>query len=132
MTPLGQAMMEDMELLNLSPDTIRSCVFQAAQFAKHFGKSPYLLGPAEVREYQLLLLKEKKFARSTLKQVVAALRFFYTTTLGRGQGIEQLRHGKREKRLPVVLSKEEVLCGITPLRILPHMEGRRFQSSDEC
>jgi site-specific recombinase XerD len=120
MTPLRQRMMEDMQLRNLSPDTIRSYVFQVAQFAKHFGKSPDLLGSAEVREYQLFLLKEKKFARSTMKQVVAALRFFYRTTLGRDQGIEQLRYGKREKRLPVVLSKEEVLRSFSSTRNLKH------------
>jgi integrase/recombinase XerD len=120
MTPLRQRMMEDMELRNLSADTIRSYVFQVAQFAKHFGKSPDLLGPAEVREYQLFLLREKKYARSTLKQVVAALRFFYRATLGREQGIEQLRYGKREKRLPTVLSKKEVFTVFSVTRNMKH------------
>jgi integrase/recombinase XerD len=120
MTPLRHRMMEDMELRNLSPDTIRSYVFQVAKFAKHFGKSPDLLGPAEVREYQLFLLREKKFARSTLKQVVAALRFFYRATLGREQGIEQLRYGKREKRLPTVLSKKEVFTVFSVTRNMKH------------
>ena len=120
MTPLRQRMMEDMELRNLSPDTIRSYVFQVAQFAKHFGKSPDLLGSAEVRQYQLFLLREKKFARSTLKQEVAALRFFYRTTLGREQGIEQLRYGRREKRLPTVLSKKEVFTVFSVTRNMKH------------
>lgn len=120
MTPLRHRMMEDMELRNLSPETIRSYVFQVAQFAKHFQKSPDLLGPAEVREYQLFLLREKKYARSTLKQVVAALRFFYRTTLGRQQNLEQLRYGKREKRLPEVLNKDEVLALFSSTRNLKH------------
>jgi len=104
-------MMEDLEIQNYSPNTVRLYVFHVAQFAKHFGKSPDFLGPAEIREYQLFLLKEKKLSPSTLKQVVAALRFFYGTTLGRDQGMERLRlrYGKREKRLPTVLNKKEVL-----------------------
>jgi integrase/recombinase XerD len=121
MTPLRQRMMEDMELRNLSAETTRSYVFQVAQFAKHFKKSPDLLGPAEVRQYQLFLLREKKFARSTLKQVVAALRFFYTTTLGREESIKQLRYGKREKRLPTVLSKKEVF---TVFSVTPNLKHR--------
>jgi len=56
MTPLRREMMEDMELRNLSPITIKGQVFQVALFARHFGRSPDLLGPAEVREYQLFLL----------------------------------------------------------------------------
>ena len=121
MTPLRRRMMEDMELRNLSPETIRSYVFQVAQFAKHFGKSPDLLGPAEVRQYQLFLLREKKYARSTLRQVVAWLRFFYKTTLGREQGIEQLQYGKREKRLPTVLSNKEVF---TVFSVTPNLKHR--------
>ena len=120
MTPLRQRMMEDMELRNLSPATIDQYIFHVAKFAQHFGKSPDLLGPAEVREYQLFLLKEKKYARSTLRQVVASLRFFYRTTLGREQGIEQLRYGKREKRLPRVLSKGEVRRAFSSTRNLKH------------
>jgi len=118
MTPLRRRTIEDMQLRNLCPDTIRSYVFQVAQFAKHFGRAPDLLGPAEVREYQFFLLKEKKIARSTLRQVVAALRLFYRTTLGREQGIEQLRYGKREKRLREVLSKDEVFAVFSSTRTL--------------
>jgi site-specific recombinase XerD len=120
MTALRHRMMEDMELRNLSPETIRSYVFQVAQFAKHFQKSPDLLGPAEVREYQLFVLREKKYARSTLKQVVAAIRLFYRTTPGREQSLEQLRYGKREKRLPEVLNKDEVLAVFSSTRNLKH------------
>jgi integrase/recombinase XerD len=121
MTRLRQRMMEDMELRNLSPATIDQYIFHVAKFAQHFGKSPDLLGPAEVRQYQLFLLKEKKYARSTLRQVVASLRFFYRTTLGREQGIQQLRYGKREKRLPTVLSKKEVF---TVFSVTPNLKHR--------
>ena len=59
MTPLRQRMMEDMQIRDFSPNTIGSYIFQVAQFAKHFKKSPEVLGAAEAWEYQLFLLKRK-------------------------------------------------------------------------
>jgi hypothetical protein len=48
-TPLRQRMIEDTKIRNLSPHTIQAYVDRVAAFAKHFGKSPQLLGPKEVR-----------------------------------------------------------------------------------
>src|SRR5271156_5306712 len=50
-TPLRQRMIEDMKLRNLSPHTVQAYVDRVAAFAKHFGRSPRLLGPEEVRAY---------------------------------------------------------------------------------
>ena len=47
-TPLRQRMIEDMKIRNLSPHTIKAYVERVAAFAKHFGKSPQLLGQKEV------------------------------------------------------------------------------------
>src|SRR5947209_17544649 len=59
MTALRQRMIEDMKLRNLAPRTIEVYVERVATFAKHFGKSPDRLGPAEVRAYLLFLVQEK-------------------------------------------------------------------------
>ncbi len=55
MTPLRQRMSEDMQVRNLAPHTQRSYLQQVSQFARHFGKSPDLLGPDDIRAYQLHL-----------------------------------------------------------------------------
>jgi Phage integrase, N-terminal SAM-like domain len=55
-TPLRQRMIEDMKLRNLSPHTVQAYVDRVAAFAKHFGKSPQLLGPKEVRSYLVFLV----------------------------------------------------------------------------
>ena len=59
MTALRQRMLEDLQIRNYSPNTVAAYIRRVAEFAKHFGKSPELLGPEEIREYQLYLIKEK-------------------------------------------------------------------------
>jgi len=120
MTRLRRRMIEDMEIRNLSPQTIKGYVFHVAQFAKHFGKSPDLLGAEQIRQYQIFLLRERKIAMSTLNVVLSALRLFYKVTVGREWAMEHLRYPKRAKRLPVVLSKEEVLRVFSSIRNLKH------------
>jgi integrase/recombinase XerD len=108
MTPLRQRMIEDMQLRNRSPVTTNAYVRYVAQFAKFFGCSPANLTPEHVRQYQLHLLR-KKVSWSTFNQSVCALRFLYGTTLGRKDDIPRLPYGKKPKRIPVVLSREEVM-----------------------
>jgi len=108
MTPLRQRLIQDLQLRNFSTETIKCYVRYVAQFAKHFGRSPEVLTPEHAREYQLHLL-EKKVSWSTFNQSVCALRFLYGTTLGRKDYVERLPYGKKPKRIPVVLSRDEVL-----------------------
>jgi integrase/recombinase XerD len=108
MTPLRQRLIEDMQLRNLAPETIRGYVYYVARFARYFGRSPEQLTPAHARQYQLHLL-EKKVSWSTFNQSVCALRFFYGTTLGRKDYVKRLPFGKKPKRVPVVLSRDEAL-----------------------
>jgi integrase/recombinase XerD len=109
MTPLRRRMIEDMQLRNFSPHTIRAYVDRVAQFARHFGKSPALLGPAEVRSYLVHLVQQRRVSWSHYNQTVAALRFLYRVTLGREEALPRIACPRQPKRLPVVLSPEEVL-----------------------
>src|SRR5262245_57588692 len=108
MTPLRQRLIDDLRLRNYARRTIDTYVGQIAAFAKHFGRSPELLGPDDVRAYQLHLL-ERKMSWSYFNQAVCALRFLYRTTLGRSEQLPLIPFGKRPKTLPSVLSPEEVL-----------------------
>jgi integrase/recombinase XerD len=78
------------------------------EFAKHFGKSPDKLGPNELRTYQAYLLTERKLTPGTVVNRVAALRFFFVKTLKRHQFRDFLPYPQDRRRLPTVLSREEV------------------------
>jgi integrase/recombinase XerD len=108
MTPLRQRFIDDLRLRNYARRTIDTYVSRIVAFAKHFGRSPDLLGPDEVRAFQLHLL-ERRVSWSSFNQAVCALRFFYGTTLGRPEQLPLIPFGKRPKTLPSVLSADEVL-----------------------
>lgn len=108
MTALRQRMIEDMKVRNFSPRTQQIYVDRVAKFAKHFGKSPELLGPEEIRAYQLYLIHDKNASWSTLNQHVSALRFLYRVTLEREWIIRNIPGPKKPLILPVVLSPDEV------------------------
>ena len=117
MTPLRQRYLDDLRLRNYAPRTIDTYVKRVAAFAKHFGRSPELLGPEEVRAFQLHLL-ERGLSWSSFNQAVCALRFLYGITLGRPEQLPMIPFGKRPKTLPSVLSPAEVL------RLLEAASGR--------
>ena len=109
MSPLRRRLIEDMQILNLAPSTQRAYVAQLVRFACYFRKSPDLLGPAEIRAYLIYLAQEKRLAASQIIVTVSALRFFYTVNLRRPWVIDQdIPSVRRGKKLPVVLSQDEV------------------------
>ena len=61
MTPLRRRMTEDMQVRNFSPHTQDSYVQQVSLFARHFIKSPEVLGPEEIRSYQVYLTNERSW-----------------------------------------------------------------------
>ena len=108
MAPLRRRMIDDMKLKNLSPRTIDAYVSRVGSFARHFGRSPQDLGRDQVRAYLLHLVQEKKVSWSVYNQTLAALRYLYEVTLGRHDVLERIPCPKQPKRLPVVLSLDEV------------------------
>jgi integrase/recombinase XerD len=108
MTPLRQRFIEDLRLRNYARRTIDSYVGRVAGFAKHFGRSPELLGPDEVRAFQLHLI-QRGLSWSSFNQAVCALRFLYRVTLGRPEQLPFIPFAKKPRTIPSVLSQEEVV-----------------------
>ena len=108
MTVLRQRMLTDLRLRNYSLSTQKVYIYHVAAYARYIGRSPDELGPEDVRRYLLHLIHEKQVSWSWWKQAVAALRFFYGTTLGREDTLPEIPYPKKETRLPEVLSMAEV------------------------
>src|SRR5208282_3964317 len=103
-------MLEELERRNYSAGTTRRYLRFVERFAQHFHKSPDKLGPDHLRSYQAYLLRERKLCPGTVENHVAALRFFFVRTLHRHQFREYLPYPKTRKKLPNILSQEEVSC----------------------
>ena len=83
MTHLRQRMTEDMQVRNLAINTQESYLQQVSSFARYFKKSPELLGPEDIRTYQVYLTNDKKLSPSSVLINVSALRFLYKVSLDR-------------------------------------------------
>jgi site-specific recombinase XerD len=108
MTDLRKRMLEELQRRNYSPTTIRYYLRVVENFARYFGKRPDRLTQDNIREYQVYLLQERKLQAGTVGLHVAALRFFFVKTLRRPYLQLDLPSPKRPKRLPTVLSQDEV------------------------
>ena len=105
-SPLRSRMVAELRNRNYSPRTEEAYVSAIARFAEHFGRSPELLGPDEILEYQTWLREEKHVSSSAFNQFSAALRFLHRNVLGT-ETVERIAYARMGVRLPVVLSREE-------------------------
>lgn len=101
-------MLEELERRNYSERTIHYYLRFVERFAKHFGKSPDKLGPEHLRTYQAYLLRERKLCPGSVENHVAALRFFFIRTLHRHEFRQFLPYPRVHRKLPNILSQEEV------------------------
>lgn len=120
-TELRRRMIEDMQLRSLSERTQESYVRSVSQLAKHYHKSPDKITEEELRQYFLFLKNDKKYARATCTIALCGIKFLFDHTVKREWPTLSFVRPKKEKRLPVVLSVEEVR------RILGHIELPRYR-----
>jgi integrase/recombinase XerD len=113
-------MLEELHRRNYAATTIKAYVRIIEEFTRYFHRSPDELGPPHLRQYQAHLFTDRKLEPGTVQQHVAALRFFYVKTLKRRYLLEEIPHPKRPRKLPVILSPEEVAQLIEAARNLFH------------
>jgi len=109
MTPLRRRMEEELKLRNYSPATIRAYVHAVKGFAEFHHQSPEKLGAEQVRAYLLYLTEEKKLAWPSINQAICAIRFLYIDVLDRPFEVGKVFYQKRKRKLPNVLSEEEIV-----------------------
>jgi len=108
MTTLRQKMIEDMQLHSFAERTQDSYLRAVRQLAAYYHKPPDQITEEELRQYFLYLKNVKKASRSTITLALCGIKFFYERTLQRQWSTLDLVRPPQEKKLPVVLSVEEV------------------------
>ena len=107
MTPLRKKMIRAMELRNLSHHTQRSYLTAVKGLSRHYQKSPDKLTKEMIEDYLLYLKKDKGNALSSCRSVFTGLKFFYNNVAAEQIRIEY-SGGKKAKKLPTVLTQEEI------------------------
>jgi site-specific recombinase XerD len=110
-------MLEDMQLRGLSPKTQACYLFAVQQFAQHYGKSPALITEDELRRYFLYLSTEKRVSPSTVTIALCASKFLFEHTLQRSWPTFDLIRPPQQRKLPAVLSIDEVHHLLASLRL---------------
>lgn len=108
MTPLRERMIQDMELYSLAASTQKQYIYAIRALAKYYHKSPDLISEQELRDYFLYLTQIRKIASSTLTIQLSAIRFLFEKTLHQPWPVLKLVRVRDRRRLPVVLSVEEI------------------------
>lgn len=108
MTDLRKRMIESLQLFGLSQRTQQSYLRAVRQLAEHFHKSPDLITEQELRDYFLFIKNVKNWSRPSTTIALCGIKFFFEKTLNRHWSIFSLVRPAREKKLPSILSIEEV------------------------
>jgi integrase/recombinase XerD len=108
MTELRRRMIEDMQLHGYARGTQEAYVRAVRILAEHYRRSPEELTEEQIRVFFLHLIGQRRLTRPTLVMYRAAIRFFYETTLRRPLPVFDLIRPENRRKLPVVLSRQEV------------------------
>ncbi len=106
-SPLRQRMIEDMTMRKLAPKTQVSYICAVKKLADHLGHSPHTASAEDLRKFQLHLT-DTGTSRITINTTITALRFFFEVTVGDKNIVGKLKTVPVPRKLPVVLSREEV------------------------
>jgi site-specific recombinase XerD len=118
MTTLREQMTKDMQLRGLSQRTQEAYLRAIRKLAEHYAKAPDQLTEEQVGRYLLYLKNKKKYAPSSMRIVHAAVKFFFEYTVPRDWNLLQMIRSDRERRLPDVLSIDEVQAIVRNCRTL--------------
>ena len=120
MTHLRQMMLDELQRRNYAQSTVEAYISALREFAAYFKRPPDQLGPEHIRQFQLYLIRERKLATNTVQQRMAAIQFFFARTLKRPYLRQDFPYPKGPRRLPVILSQEEVTRLIDSASNLSH------------
>ncbi len=121
-SPLRQRMLEDMALRKLSPQTQRNYIRAVKNFTRFLGRAPDTAQADDLRRYQLHRVKQG-ITSTTLNATITGLKFFFEVTLDRPEAMKKMHHVHQPRRLPEILSFEEVS------RLLRATDSLKYQAA---
>jgi len=111
-------MVDDLQLAGMAESTQREYVRAVRQLAEHYMKCPSEIGEEEIRQYFLYLKNVKKWARPTCTTAICGIKFFWEQTLKRDWTTIGLVRPAREKKVPVILTRKEVIAILAEVKLL--------------
>jgi site-specific recombinase XerD len=106
-SPLRQRFIEDMMLRKLAPKTRSGYIRAVKNLTLFLHHAPDTATPEELRQFQLHMVRHG-VSGITLNATITALRFFFEVTLDRAEALKKMSHVPVPRKLPVILSPEEV------------------------
>lgn len=103
-------MYKKMVMKNFSQNTIESYLSQMQSYVKRYNKSPDCMAEKEIIDYLYYLKKQQGYSYATINVAYCSIKFFYQCVLGKNLNFKIIPFPKSPKRLPFVLSTNEVLA----------------------
>lgn len=112
---------QQLNLKGYSANTRRTYLHQLKEFFVFYNETSALdITESEIRNYMLYLVEKKKVSRATHGQAINAIKFFYERVLKQERKVYHLERPLHEKRLPAVLSADEILSIFAQLQNVKH------------
>jgi integrase/recombinase XerD len=97
----------ELQIRGFSERTIKSYLFHNQKFIDFIEKNPYDIDSDDIKKYMAFLMAEKKQKPSSVNLALSALRFMYDEIMKKGLFVD-IKAPKNEKKIPTVLSKDEI------------------------
>jgi integrase/recombinase XerD len=111
---------QDLQLAGYSRKTVEAYSYHVKKFLDHFAKAPAVITEDEIKQYFLYLKYKKKLSGSASAQAISGIKFMFQKTLDTDFKVFGIVKNPRGKKLPVILTREEVKRVLTNARVLRH------------
>lgn len=120
MTALRREFIERLQARGFSPRTIENYVISVRDISCHYNCSPLKLSGEQIRLYQLYLLQKRRLAAATVNLHMDALKTFFSIMAPGSMLMDGIPHVKSPRKIPLVLSREEIQRMIDAVKNLKH------------
>jgi integrase/recombinase XerD len=111
---------QDLQLAGYSPRTVEAYAYHVMKFLEYFNKDPRHITENEIKLYFLYLKNKKKLSGSASAQAISGIKFMFQKTLDTDFKVFGIVKNPRGRKLPVILTRDEVRKVLRSIRVLRH------------